>query len=307
MADDILVLTPVLTGCTASGKTGILLELSNRHSIEIINADSRQVYRGMDIGTAKPSLKEQSQLTHHLLDQIDPDEVFSAGMFLDKARELIIHINTRGSIPLIAGGTALYILALTGSLDEMPPRCDGIREGLKLLENERHGILYEILHRVDPELADKIGESDKRRQERALEVYFQSGKPPSSFRKGGDPSERNKYLIAGISIPRDEHRRRIRRRAIKMLDAGLIDEVEALLSAGWGRNSALGRTIGYTEVLAFLDGSITTEDEIIEAISINTWRLVRRQKNMFKRIERINWMEDDPDMIDEFLFAERGL
>lgn len=305
MADNPLI--PVLTGCTASGKTRILLELSSRHSIEIINADSRQVYRGMDIGTAKPSLKEQSQLTHHLLNQIDPDEVFSAGMFACKARELIIQISIRGSVPLIAGGTALYILALTGSLDEMPPRCDGIREGLKLFENERPGILYEMIHRVDPELAEKIGVSDRRRQERALEIYFQSGKPPSSFRKGGDPSERKKYLIAGISTPRDEHRRRIRRRAMRMLDAGLIDEVEALLSAGWGRNSALGRTIGYTEVLAFLDGSISSEDEIIEAISINTWRLVRRQKNMFRRIEGINWMEDDPDLIDEFLFAERGL
>ena len=305
MADDSLI--PVLTGCTASGKTRILLELSSRHSIEIINADSRQVYRGMDIGTAKPSLEEQFQLTHHLLDQIDPDEVFSAGMFLDKARKLIIQIGMRGSVPLIAGGTALYILALTGSLDEMPPGCDGIREGLKLLENERPGILHEILHRVDPELADKIGESDKRRQERALEIYFQSGKSPSSFRKGGDPSERKKYLIAGISISRDEHRRRIRRRATQMLDSGLIDETEALLNAGWGRNSALGRTIGYSEVLAFLDGSISTEDEIIEAISINTWHLVRRQKNMFRRIEGINWMEDDPDLIDEFLFAERGL
>ena len=305
MADNPLI--PVLIGCTASGKTGILLELSNRHSIEIINADSRQVYRGMDIGTAKPSLEEQSQLVHHLLDQIDPDEAFSAGMFLDKARKLIIQISLRGSVPVIAGGTALYILALIGSLDKMPPRCNGIREGLKLIENERPGILNEILHRVDPELADKIGESDKRRQERALEIYFQSGKPPSTFRKGGDPSERKKYLIAGISIPRDEHRRRIRRRAMKMLDDGLIDEVEALLSAGWGRNSALGWTIGYSEVLAFLDGSISTEDEIIEAISINTWRLVRRQKNMFRRIEEINWMEDDPDLIDEFLFAEGGL
>lgn len=307
MADNVLALIPVLTGCTASGKTSILLELSKRHSIEIINADSRQVYRGMDIGTAKPSLEEQAQLRHHLLDQIDPDEVFSAGMFLDKARELIIQISMRGSVPLIAGGTALYILALTGFLDEMPSRCDGIREGLKTIENEKPGFLNEILQRVDPELAEKIGESDKRRQERALEIYFQSGKPPSSFRKGGDPSERGKYLVAGISIPRDEHRRRIRKRAIKMLDIGLIDEVEALLCAGWGRASALSRTIGYSEVLAFLDGSISTEDEIIEAVTINTWRLVRRQKNMFKRIEGINWMEDDPDLIDEFLFAKGGL
>lgn len=307
MADDHLALTPVLTGCTASGKTGILLELSNRHSIEIINADSRQVYRGMDIGTAKPSLDEQSQVKHYLLDQINPNEVFSAGMFVDRAKELIIQIGNRGAVPVISGGTALYILALTGSLDEMPPRCDGIREGLKAMEIERPGILNEILHRVDPGFADKIGESDKRRQERALEIYFQSGKPPSAFRKGGDPSERKKYLIAGISIPRDEHRRRIRMRSVKMLDAGLIDEVEALLSAGWGRDSALSRTIGYSEVLAFLDGSISTEDEIVEAIFINTWRLVRRQKNMFNRIEGINWMQDDPDLIDEFLFGEGGL
>lgn len=295
---------PILIGCTASGKTGILMKLSERRRIEIISADSRQVYRGMDIGTAKPSLEEQSLLPHHLLDRIDPDEVYSAGMFANDARKLIIDIRKRGSIPVISGGTAFYLLALTGGLDPLPSRCDGIREGLKAIEEEIPGKLYEILRCVDQERADTIGRNDVRRLVRALEIFILTGKPPSTLRIGGDSTERKKFRIAGISVSRDELRRRIRTRAVKMIESGLIQEVEGLKNAGWGRESALGCTIGYSEILDYLDGSITSLEGIVEAISINTWHLVRRQKNMFRRIDGVRWMEGNPVLIEKYLFTE---
>ena len=295
-------LVPVLTGCTASGKTEILLELRRRHEFEIISADSRQVYRGMDIGTAKPGREEQSFLTHHLIDEIELDETFSAGMFSREAWKLIHEIRSRNVKPLVAGGTALYLMALTGGLDSMPSKCEGIREGLMILEEEIPGVLYRILERVDPETSGVTGDRDLRRQIRALELYFLTGEPPSSLRRGGDPMLRQKFRIVGISVPEEKHRRKIRARAEGMIRRGLIDEVQSLLSNGWERDSILGETIGYSEVLDFLEGSLNSVEDTIDAIAVNTWHLVRRQKNMFKRIDGIIWVEDDLDYIENLLF-----
>ena len=296
----------VLTGCTASGKTGVLLKLKQKYDIEVISADSRQVYRGLDIGTAKPSLEEQSIVVHHLIDIIDPDELFSAGMFAREAWRLISEIRNRGSIPVIAGGTALYILALTGGLDPMPRRCSGVREGLMVLERETPGVLYRMLERLDPLTAAATGEGDVRRQVRAIELFALTGSLPAALRKGGDPKLRRMFRIAGISLPREEHRRRIRSRAAAMMDHGLIDEVHSLLSAGWGRDSVLGGTIGYSEVLDYLDGKIASIEETIDAISASTWHLVRKQKNMFGRFEGIVWTEGNQELIEDSLFGEGG-
>lgn len=297
---------PVLTGCTASGKTGVLLKLSQKHDIEVVSADSRQVYRGLEIGTAKPSADEQSVLVHHLIDFINLDETFSAGMFAREAWRLIREIRSRNSIPVIAGGTALYLLALTGGLDPMPQKCSGVREGLKVLERETTGVLYRMLKKLDPITAAATGEGDIRRQVRALELYALTGSLPAVLRKGGDPNIRKMFRIVGITLPREEHRRRIRSRILDMIDHGLIDEVESLLSAGWGRESVLGRTIGYSEVLDFLDGTIASIEETVDAISANTWHLVRKQKNMFSRFEGIVWVEDNQELIEELLFGEGG-
>jgi tRNA dimethylallyltransferase len=296
----------VLTGCTASGKTGILLKLKQKYDFEIISADSRQIYRGMDIGTAKPDPVERSILVHHLIDCIDLDETFSAGTFAREARRLIHEIENRNSTPVVAGGTALYLMALTGSLDTMPDRCDGVRNGLKILEEESPGILYRMLKRLDMKTAEITGSGDIRRQIRAIELYSLTGKIPSAIRKGGDPMLRKKFRIVGISLPKEEHRRRIRARAEKMLRQGLMDEVKSLLDNGWGMESILGRTIGYREILDFFEGVIPSLEDTVDAIAINTWHLVRRQKNMFKRIEGIVWVEDDPDLIEKLLFGERG-
>lgn len=297
----------ILTGCTASGKTGALLKLRRKYDIEVISADSRQVYRGLDIGTAKPDAEEQSILVHHLIDCVNPDETFSAGMFAEKARLLIKEIRSRNSIPVIAGGTALYLMALTGGLDPMPERCSGVREGLKLLEIETPGVLYRMLERLDPATAGITGNADIRRQVRALELYALTGSVPSSLRKGGDPAQRSMFRIVGIDLPREEHRRRIGARAEIMMKQGLMDEVRSLLSAGWGRESILGRTIGYREVLDYLDGIIPSLKETVDAISVNTWHLARRQKNMFGRLEGIIWVDDNPGLIEESLFGEGEL
>ena len=297
---------PVLTGCTASGKTGVLLRLKQKHDIEVVNADSRQVYRGLDIGTAKPSSQEQSILPHHLIDIINPGETFSAGSFSREAWRLISEIRSRDSIPVVAGGTALYLLALTGGLDPMPSMCSGVREGLGILERETPGILYRMLKKLDPVTADATGEGDIRRQIRALELYALTGSLPAALRQGGDPKIRRMFRMVGITLPREEHRRRIRSRASDMIDHGLIDEVRSLLSAGWGRESVLGETIGYREVLDFLDGAIASIEETIDAISASTWHLARKQKNMFSRFEGIVWVEDNEDLIEESLFGEGG-
>ncbi len=297
---------PVLTGCTASGKTGVLFKLKQKYDIEVVSADSRQVYRGLDIGTAKPSSEEQFILPHHLIDIINPDETFSAGMFAREARNLISEIRGRNSIPVVAGGTALYLLALTGGIDPMPSRCSGVREGLETLEREVPGVLYRMLKRLDPLTAAATGEGDTRRHIRALELFALTGSLPAALRKGGDPKLRKMFRIVGIDIPREEHRRRIRSRASVMIDQGLIDEVQSLLSAGWGRESVLGGTIGYREVLDYLDGRIASIEETIDAISASTWHLARKQKNMFGRIDGISWVEDNQDLIEESLFGEGG-
>ena len=306
--DDSLHIPPVLvlTGSTASGKTGVLLKLKQKHDIEVVSADSRQIYRGLDIGTAKPSPEEQSVLIHHLTDIINPDETFSAGMFAREARRLISEIRNRDSIPVIAGGTALYLLALTGGLDPMPQKCSGVREGLGVLERENPGVLYRMLERLDPLTAAATGEGDIRRQVRALELFALTGSLPAVLRKGGDPKLRRMFRIVGISLPREEHRRRIRSRAADMIDQGLVDEVKSLVSSGWGRESVLGRTIGYREVLDFLDGTIASIENTIDAISASTWHLVRKQKNMFGRFEGIVWVEDKQDLIEESLLGEGG-
>jgi tRNA dimethylallyltransferase len=299
-------ITPVLIGCTATGKTGLLLELRRRYDFQVINADSRQIYRGMDIGTAKPDEDQRRMLVHHLLDIVDLDESFSAGDFARLAGGLIEDIRRNGAVPLVSGGTALYVMALTGALDPLPRRCSGLREGFEELEEEVPGILMKLLREADPDSAGSIGDRDVRRQVRALEIFVLTGSRPSVLRRGGDPERRASFRIVGITIPREEHRRRIRNRARGMIDYGLIDEVKTLLDNGWTAESALGNTIGYREVLDYLDGEIASVDDLVEEISSNTWQLARRQRNMFGRIRDVEWVDDDADLIGSLLFDEGG-
>lgn len=295
---------PVLLGCTASGKTGVLLKLAEDYSMEVISADSRQIYRGMDIGTAKPDELERTVLKHHLIDLVDPDGDFSAGRFREMAESLIEDVRSRNRIPVVSGGTVLYVMALTGGLDPMPERSDGIREGLKTIEEMEPGTLHRLLGRIDPERAGSVGRNDTMRIIRSIEIFALTGKKPTTLRKGGDPGIREKYRMVGIEVPRNEHLRRIRLRTEEMIGKGLVEEVRCLLESGWGRESAVGRTIGYSEVLDYLEGEVDSIGEMADTIVSNTWKLVRRQKNMYRRLEDIVWVDGDVRKVEEELLAE---
>jgi len=260
----------------------------------------------MDIGTAKPSAGEMEHLPHHMVDIVDPDSDFSAGDFARRAEQLMAVMLGEGSIPVVCGGTALYIMALTGALDPMPGRCPGVREGLGTLEAENPGFMMALLRMADPASADSIGERDARRQVRALELLFLAGEPASTLRRGGDPAVRKLYSITGIEVPDGELRMRIFERTSRMIRNGLVDEVRGLLEKGYGRESALGRTIGYREVLDYLDGDIEGLDRLIRAIETSTWHLVRRQRNMFRRIPGITWISGENAVEAESLLFRKG-
>jgi tRNA dimethylallyltransferase len=295
---------PILTGCTASGKTALLMGLSDRNRIEVISADSRQVYRGMDIGTAKPTLEERRRIPHYLLDLVDPDGEYSAGRFAADAAGLITAVRGRGAIPVVAGGTGLYIMALTGSLDEMPSADDGLRGVLRSMESAAPGTLMRFLMALDPARAEELHSADTVRQLRSLEVCLLTGIRVSCLRKGGaGPDAAAGFRIAAIHVESEELRLRIARRTQEMLRGGLLGEVEALRTAGWDRQSALGRTIGYREALDYLDGSISSLDALHEAISVSTWRLSRRQTNMYRRIAGLRWISE-ADELASFILEE---
>lgn len=279
------------------------MSLSEEVDIEIVNADSRQVYRWMDIGTAKPDRKDLERVRHHLIDIVDPDESFSAGEFSRLAAEAVDSVFSSGSTPLLVGGSGLYIMAFTGSLDDLPRRNDLLRSVLRTLEDEDNGFLHRFLSSVDPELAEETGPADVMRLVRALEIVLQSGKTASLLRRGGLP-RRERFRIVTMEIDRTELRSRIRTRTASMFDAGLVEEVRELVSHGYGRNSVLGNTIGYTEVLDYLDGKLTL-DRTREAVEINTWHLARRQRNMFRRLKgTLLWDGRNPGRLREILLED---
>ncbi len=296
---------PILIGCTASGKTNALIELSSKYPLEVISSDSRAVFRFMNIGTAKPTPEELKILPHHLIDIITPDEVFSAGDFAENAERLISEIIERGRFPIISGGTALYIFALLGMIDPMPSRSDELRDSFYVLHRAHPGILYSMLELLDPVRADEISENDIIRQIRALEIQILSGEPSSELRSGWKVPDTPGFRIVEIAIPAEVHRMRIHARSLQMIEDGLIDEVVDLRSRGYGAESILGRTIGYKEVIDFLDSGRHDHTALAESVSANTWKLVRRQKNMFSRIRTsYKWNGECIDALDALLFSK---
>jgi tRNA dimethylallyltransferase len=245
----------VLFGPTASGKTNVLLRLFGDGGLlsrkaELISADSMQVYRGMDIGTAKPSAEEKAQLTHHLIDIRNPDEQFNAGDFVRLAGQAIIDIARRGAFPVVCGGTGFYLKNLIMGLPEAPPSDEAIRAALKgELREKGAAVLMEELARFDPVSAAKIHLNDEYRLLRALEVLRLSGRPLSSFGTSGEESFRShcRFLVIGLSRSREELYRRINARCAAMFARGLPDEVRKLHEAGYTPRDPGLRAIGYRE------------------------------------------------------------
>lgn len=271
---------PLVLGPTAVGKTSLLLEIAGRLPIEVISVDSRQIYRFMDIGTAKPTRTELSLLKHWLIDIRDPDESFDVMEFRKLSLEFIAEIKSRGKIPVLAGGTGLYADALIRGLADVPARDENIREALLQIESQKKGFLRELLRKVDPKAFETIHENDLKRTVRYLEVFLRTGKPLTEFHKESEMS--GEFGIVILQRERDELHRRIEARVRRMIDSGLAEETERLLEMGYAPELNALKTIGYAEMVQYIKCGVSLTDTS-ERIIVNSRRYARRQIIWFRR------------------------
>jgi tRNA dimethylallyltransferase len=283
-----------ILGPTAVGKSKIAVEIAKEIRGEIISADSMQVYRGMDIGTAKLTFEEREGIPHYLIDIKNPDEKWNVSDFVEQTKGLTNEISKRGEIPIIAGGTGLYLWALfEGFSFPLAPADKEIRKGL---EKEPLSNLFSRLRTVDPQAAEKIHINDKKRILRALEVYELTGIPITKL-QGARNSERRTQntALVGLTFPRQELYRRIEERIDKMIEKGLIEEVKNLLSKGYSKDLPSFQALGYKEAVEYLDGKWTKEQMMLE-LKKRTRHFARRQMTWFKRFKKVKWFECPVDI-----------
>lgn len=281
---------PVIVGPTASGKTAVALALAEILPLEIISADSRQVYRYLDIGTAKPSPAERARVPHHFIDIIDPDEEFSAGRFGDDGRRVIDEVLARGRIPLVVGGSGLYVRSLVDGLFEGPGADPEFRDALQArLERGELQVLVEELRRVDPESAARIDPTKPRRVIRALEVHHVTGDRISTLQQERRMDVNFRPRFFGLLWERQALYSRINARCDAMVADGLVDEASGLERRGYSRNLNSLNTVGYKEALAFLHGEIS-RDEMTSQFSQNSRRYAKRQMTWFRKEGRVHWL-----------------
>jgi tRNA dimethylallyltransferase len=279
-----------LVGCTASGKSAVALELARKLSqdgpaIELVNVDSMQVYRGMDIGTAKPSAAERTEIPHHLIDLVEPDEDFTVTRYQAAAGGTLDAIEARGHRALLVGGTGLYFQAVVDRLTP-PGRYPELR--VELDAEADNAALYRRLQQVDPRAASKMEAGNRRRIVRALEVTLGSGRPFSSFGPGIDAYPATGFRLAGLWLPRAVVSGRIGQRFAAMVAGGLIDEVRRLASRPAGLSRTASQALGYREVLAHLEGATSMDQALAEAVK-RTRSFARRQRMWWRRDPRITW------------------
>lgn len=280
----------VILGPTASGKSALAMELAQRLGAHILSMDSMQVYRGMDIGTAKPTVGEQAHVPHHLIDLVNPDEPFTVARFVELADQVIRDCADRG-IPLIAtGGTPLYYKALFQGLFEGPSADETVRQTLRALSNDE---LFQRLASVDPEAIRRIHLNDSKRLVRALEVYELTGKPISSFQTDWDASGfRHNAIWIGLNWDKDELNHRINARVKAMLAAGWVEETRGLLERFGALSLTAAEATGYRELIDHLQGRQPLDDAA-EQIKIATRQLARRQMKWFRRWTQVHWLPGD--------------
>ena len=282
---------PIIVGPTGVGKTEISVLLSKYLPVEIISADSRQIYRYLDIGTAKPDKKLLMQIPHHFIDALDPSEEFNAGRFEHEARSVIDQVFERMRVPLVVGGSGFYINALIDGLPDIVEVGGEMRVNLKKrLAVEGVEKLYEELQQVDPDLARKLAVKDKQRIIRGLEVYYASGSRLSRMQTRPQRAANFKPLMIGLTADREVLYGRINRRVDVMLETGLVAEVQKLSNLGLTPDLNALNTVGYKEVYDYLSGA-TTYEEMTEEIKKNSRRYAKRQLTWFRRDKRIQWLE----------------
>ncbi len=269
------------------GKTALSLTLASEFDGEIVSADSRQVYRGMDIGTAKPTPAERQRVPHHLIDLVSPGEPYSLAQYQQLAYQVIREIHARGRVPFLVGGSGLYVRAVLDGL--AIPQVAPDPERRAALEREDCGILYARLQQLDPRAAETIDRYNKRRVIRALEVYHAAGRPISDLQALQPPEYR--VLRIGLTMPREELYRRIDARVDAMVKAGLVEEVHRLMAQGYQLNAPSMSGLGYRQIAAYLEGEAIL-DEAIRLLKRDTRRFVHHQYSWFRLDDpRIHWFD----------------
>ena len=282
----------ILTGPTASDKSKIGFYAAREIEGEIISADSMLIYRGMDIGTAKPSLSMRGIVPHHLIDIIYPWESYSVGKYVKDAEDVISNLRKKRGDFLIVGGTPLYIKGIINGIFSGPEADWNIREELQELANEKgNTFVHGILQRMDPVTAQKLNPNDMRRVIRAIEVYKKTGKKISSLQKQFRKEKRDyEFKIICITRKKADINRRIDSRVETMFKNGLVDEVQSLLNNPYGLGKQAKQALGYKEVIRYLRG-VCTLDEAKEIIKLNTRRFSKRQMTWFRSFPDIQWLE----------------
>ncbi|MDF2801976.1 MAG: tRNA delta(2)-isopentenylpyrophosphate transferase [Anaerocolumna sp.] len=285
----------ILVGPTAVGKTDVSIAVAKALNGEIISADSAQVYKYMDIGTAKISYSEMQGIKHHMIDEVTPDQSFSVAQFRDKADQYIHQITHKGKLPIVTGGTGLYINSLLNNLDFTKSVGDeDFRQRMQeLADNKGNEYLHEMLKTIDEESYQRLHANDVRRVIRALEVYEYTGKTISHFQEESKKiPPRYHAAYVGLTMDRQKLYERINQRVDTMLEKGLIEEVKKLLNMGYSRDLVSMQALGYKEIVQYLKGEISLEEAVF-ILKRDSRHYAKRQLTWFRRDERIKWFDVD--------------
>lgn len=295
-----------IVGPTATGKTGLAVEIAQRWAGEIVGCDASQVYRGLDIGTGKATAEELGGVPHHLIDIVEPDEAFDAAAYVRAADAAIADIRARGRHPIVCGGTGLWLRALLHGLCEAPPVSPDIVAELRArIDAGEVESLHAELAEVDPDAAARIAGRDRQRIERALGVYRTTGRPLTDWQAAHRFADaRHPAVLVGLDVPQAELRERIERRVQGMLDAGLVAEVRGLVEGGYGPVLRSMSAIGYRAMAAHVDGAFPLE-RAVELMMRDTRRYAKRQRTWFRRQAEVTWWTPpvEPTVIDSYVRA----
>ncbi|MEE8170739.1 MAG: tRNA (adenosine(37)-N6)-dimethylallyltransferase MiaA [Phycisphaerae bacterium] len=285
----------LLLGCTAAGKTDVALALAAQFELEIVSVDSMQVYRRMDIGTAKPSREQRARVPHHLVGVIEPHESFTAARFVELADAAVADIQMRGRTPLLVAGTPFYLMAFLYGMFKGPSADESYRSEVRArAAREGPSALYDQLVAIDPAAAARIHPNDLHRIERALEVHFQTGRRISELQREWEGPPRYAVRAVGLRRSRDDLAHRINARVRSMIEAGLVDEVRALLAEPGGLSVQARQALGYAQIMDHLEGGASLADAV-ETIKIGTRRLAKSQRTWFRRFRQTEWLDVEPD------------
>ncbi len=293
-----------LVGPTASGKSHLALAAAKQLDGEIVNCDSMQMYRHLQIGTAKPTPAQREQVPHHLYDLVDPDEYFGAGRYMKEARRICREIAARGKLSFVVGGTGLYLQALLEGVFEGPGRSESLRERLQRVGRRRgFQYLHRWLGKTDLEAAQRIPPQDHIRIVRTLEIYLLTGRPISELQAGREPLRNLPILKIGLNLPRTMLYDRINRRVEEMFRFGLVEEVQQLLDRGYDPDCKGFEALGYRYVLDVLQGGLGRE-EAMARMQMDTRRYAKRQMTWFRREKDVHWITlpgENPAALDQVM------